>query len=302
MNALRPYCRVVVACVALACLCQARSAAAQGTLFQWSVSSSPTGGPDLSEPIITDRPDFTEASVTVGRGVFQIEAGYTYFDNSHGGNHTTLHSWGEPLIRYGIFRDWLEFRFAVFPTHQQDTTGGVTTTTSGVEALYTGVKLGLTGQDGILPEMALVPQVVIPLGSAATSVEPGMNWLYGWDINDWLATGGSTQGNQRVDDTGDTYLEVAQSWTINYALADRWGAYTEWFALFPSGAQTASPEHYFDGGTTFLVTDNAQLDLRAGIGLNEPAADYFAGIGLSLRFLPPDAATRPATGRPAVLR
>ncbi|MGE3408748.1 MAG: hypothetical protein AB7I37_18160 [Pirellulales bacterium] len=41
----------------------------RGTLFQWSYGTSFSGGPDLSEPIVTDRPDFTEASVTVGQGV-----------------------------------------------------------------------------------------------------------------------------------------------------------------------------------------------------------------------------------------
>ena len=30
---------------------------------------------------------------------------------------------------------------------------------------------------------------------------------------------------------------------------DRIGGYTEWFALFPSGAVTAKPEHYFNGGS-----------------------------------------------------
>src|SRR5262245_53064759 len=39
------------------------------TLFQWSYGTSFSGGPNLDEPLVTDRPDFTEASVTVGRGV-----------------------------------------------------------------------------------------------------------------------------------------------------------------------------------------------------------------------------------------
>ncbi|HUE70669.1 MAG TPA: hypothetical protein VMP01_07245, partial [Pirellulaceae bacterium] len=43
-----------------------------GTLFQWSYGNSFSGGPNLDEPLVTDRPDFTEASSTVGRGVLQL--------------------------------------------------------------------------------------------------------------------------------------------------------------------------------------------------------------------------------------
>lgn len=50
----------------------------EGTLFRWLVSPEASGGPVVDEPLVTDRPDFTEASVTVGRGVLQIESGYTF--------------------------------------------------------------------------------------------------------------------------------------------------------------------------------------------------------------------------------
>ena len=56
-----------------------------GTLFQWSYGNSFSGGPDLDAPLVTDRPDFTEASSTVGRGVAQIEFGYTYTYNADDG-------------------------------------------------------------------------------------------------------------------------------------------------------------------------------------------------------------------------
>jgi hypothetical protein len=60
--------------------------------------------------------------------------------------------------------------------------------------------------------------------------------------------------------------------------------YTEFFSLMPSGASTAKPEHYFDGGFTFSVTNNLQLDVRGGSGLNAAANDYFIGSGAVVRF------------------
>ncbi|MGE3408746.1 MAG: transporter [Pirellulales bacterium] len=127
----------------------------------------------------------------------------------------------------------------------------------------------------------------IPTGSAAftsNSLEPGVNWLYGWDVNDFLSMAGSTQGNRRIDNSGEAYLEIAQSWTVGYTLTERLHAYTEWFALMPNGADTALTEHYFDGGFTFLLNDNWQFDIRAGVGLNSAAQDYFIGTGFAMRF------------------
>lgn len=66
--------------------------------------------------------------------------------------------------------------------------------------------------------------------------------------------------------------------------ADRLGAYTEWFAFFPHSADSVDTEHFFNGGFTFLISDHIQWDIRTGLGLNEAAADYFTGTGLTIRF------------------
>lgn len=259
-----------------------------GTLFRWGAAKSDVADdeePDFNEPLVTDRPDFTEASTTVGKKVLQIEMGYTYISDNSGGVTTSSHSYPETLFRYGIFADWLELRVAQNFAGVDD---GVLESNSGAEDLYLGFKIALTSQSGILPEMALVPQMTVPTGhNAFTSGEvlPGVNWLYGWDVNEFISTAGSTQFNRATDEgTGDAYTEWAQSWTIGYSLADKLGAYTEWFAFFPTSADTAKPQHYFDGGFTYLITDDIQWDIRAGVGLNAAADDYFVGTGLSIRF------------------
>lgn len=245
----------------------------RGTLFQWS--SSVTGGPDLSEPLVTDRPDFTEATVTVGKGVAQIEFGYTYIDTGD----SDVHSLGEPLLRYGILAEWLELRLAIFPLEE----GGDT----GFSDLYFGFKIALTPQEGLLPEMAIIPQTFAPTGSQAftnDNWEPGINWIYGWEINDFISTAGSTQINRRYEDNGNDFLRLAQSWTVALSLTEKIGAYTEWFALFPMESNGAENEHYINGGLTYLLNNDMQFDVRVGWGLNDAAEDFFAGAGLSVRF------------------
>lgn len=262
--------------------------ASRKTLFRWTVEADEEDAEnsDEVEPLATDRPDFTEASSTVGRGVLQIETGYTYTRDRNSGLTTQSHSWGEPLLRYGILDDWLELRLAVFPVSEQ-VTGALTA--SGVEDLYLGTKLFLTEQAEWWPEMSLVPQATVPLGSDEFTTGhtlPGVNWLYGWDVTDWMTTAGSTQVNKAIDDDGSSYTEFAQSWTIGYTFTEDLGGYTEWFALVPSGATTAQTEHYFNGGVIYRFSPDIQWDIRAGVGLNDSAADFFAGTGLSVRFRP----------------
>jgi Putative MetA-pathway of phenol degradation len=264
--------------------CFKRRVADPGVLFDWRCQSSDAGIEGLDSGLISDRPDFTEASSVVGLGVLQIEAGYTYTFDDDGADRTSNHSYPETLFRYGIFRDWLELRVASnFATEET-----ASLRSRGAEDLYLGFKIGLTAQDGMRPEMALMPQMTVPTGgSAFTSNEvlPGLNYLYGWGINDFLSTAGSTQFNRALDETtGESYTQWAQSWTIGYELSERLGGYTECFGIGPSGADTEKPQYYFDGGLTYSVSNDIQLDIRAGKGLNNAADDYFVGSGLVVRF------------------
>lgn len=265
------------------CDCQPRK-----TLMQWSYGTSFGGGPDLDEPLVSDRPDFTEASNTVGRGVRQIEMGYTYSFDDEGDDTVRGHSYPQLLLRVGVLAEWLELRFEWNAADvKQRVAGGPETTTAGSADIRLGMKLALTPQENLLPETAIIVQMAVPTGSdelSADEVLAGVNFLYSWEVNDFLSIGGSTQANRAADDAGGFYTEFAQSATVGYSLTDRLGAYTEWFVLSPTGAQTAQTEHVFNGGFTYLVTNDFQLDILGGLGLNAAAADYFIGSGAVVRF------------------
>jgi hypothetical protein len=168
----------------------------------------------LARTASAGNPDSTETSTTVGRGVAQLEMGYIYVFDRQGGETTIDHSFPESLLRVGILAEWLELRVAWSCTDQTTVGGGVSTVQTGSEDLYLGMKIALTPQEGILPEMVLLPQLTVPVGDppfTAGEVRPGLNWVYGWEISDCLSLAGSTQGNAAVDDeTGRRYLEMAQ--------------------------------------------------------------------------------------------
>lgn len=247
-------------------------------------------GADAEDPLVSDRPDFTEASSTVGAGRLQIEAGYTLIRDRADGTRTTAHSYPEILVRAGLFADWFELRLGQNYASATAKGGGTIDSARGLDDLYVGAKLALTEQKTFLPEAAIVLQATVPTGADSLSsgkVQPGANLLYSWDlVPDLLSFGGSTQGNLAVDDARHSYLELAQSLTTGYSITDKLGLYLEWFALFPTGASVpgVTAQHYVDGGFTYQPTANLQFDIRVGYSLSRRADDVFVGTGIVVRY------------------
>lgn len=258
------------------------------TLLQWSYGTSFGGGPDLYHPLITDRPDFTQSPVTVGRGVAQIETGYTFTQNDDGGVLTRTHSFPETLLRMGVLAEWFELRTNWNYALERDDFGHAASSESGAEDLTLGIKLGLTPQEYILPETALILQTSVPTGSDAftsNDVLPGFDFLYGWSLMQNWRLDASTGLNPALDDaTNESYTEFFQSCSVGHTWTKRLGSFCEWYVLSPVNADTRRAEHYFDGGVTTLISNDAQWDVRVGVGLNGAADDFFAGTGLSVRY------------------
>jgi hypothetical protein len=253
------------------------------TLFAWNVEHADNEPKDPR--LVTDRPHFSEASSLVGLGVVQLETGYSIFSDRSNAQRTTTHSFPEPLLRMGLFAEWFEFRIA--SNYLIEQTSGQRTVT-GVDDLYVGAKLAIAKQAGVLPELAIFPQMRVPAGSQAFSagqVLPGVNIAYSWKLNELLELECNTQFNNRRDDALHTYLEAIQTLNLEYDLSEKLGAFTELIAFLPTGDTIARQEYYFHAGFQYFVTVNVQLDIHAGVGLNEAAADLaFTGVGVSARF------------------
>src|SRR5262245_49874038 len=191
------------------------------TLLEWAIGPEEKKKDD-DEPdrIVTDRPDFTEASSTVGLGRVQLEAGYTYTRDRTVGSRRITQTLPEALLRVGAFADWFELRLGQNFTHSQAAFGPPTEHLAGLDDLYVGTKLGLAEQKGHLPEMALILQATLPTGARGISAErllPGFNLLYGWDVvENLIDAGGSLQANRAIDAEGHPYVELAQSVTAGY--------------------------------------------------------------------------------------
>jgi len=241
------------------------------------------------EPITTDRPDFTEASSSVGRSVIQLESGYTfsYNDNDIDSTLTRTHSGPEFVLRYGI-TDRVEARLIWNYLWEKNRENGIDRVTDGAEDFIVGSKIELTDPAGWIPESAVILHLVTPTGGSAFSnrhVESEVNLCYSWDLTEEISFACSTGYGSATEftTTADRYIEYHQSASISTGLTDRLGFYIEYFGLYFDGRDDDTPENYADGGFTFLFDDNNQFDIRAGKGLNDAADDFFGGVGMSFR-------------------
>lgn len=250
----------------------------------------PAGPVHAQNPLIADRPDFTEGPSTVGLGAAQIELGYTFGRGREGGATVIAHSLGEPLLRLGLFAEWLELRFGAGLIARRTQMNGASLDDNGFDDLYLGVKLALSEQNGVIPALGILPQATFPTGSDGFSggkVLPGLNLVYSWDVTGAFSLSGGTQVNRAVGEEGGAIAEWAQSLSGGIGLGDRHGLYGEWFALFSDEPGGMLAEHYLNTGLTWLPMDDLQWDIRVGVGLNDRAEDVFFGTGFALRLRAP---------------
>jgi hypothetical protein len=260
------------------------------TLFEWIVGSAPEDKRkdkpnEQDDRVDPDRPHFPEASSTVGNGRTVLESGYTFTKK----NGTFLsHSYPEAVLRVGMFADWFEFRIGQNFLNQRQTTEDMTTNSSEPQDLYLGMKLALTEQKGILPQVAIIPQMTVPTGSkelTAGRVLPGVNVDLGWQVvKDFFGIELLIANNFVQDDMQNKGFQVATGLTGTFQLTKKLEAFVEWDAFYPTGPITSfGPQHYAVGGLVYFVTNNLALDTRAGVGLTSRSNSFLAGVGFTAR-------------------
>jgi hypothetical protein len=252
-------------------------------IFLWPGQPAQDAQLNLNGPIVTDRPNFTDASTTVGRGTTQVELGYTYSYTGTSAPYESNHSYPEAALRHGTLFDWLELRLGQ-SLITSDASGDSTTNFSDTQL---GVKIGVTPQFGALPELALVPRMTIPTGSGIDNSDralPALNLLYSWSISTPLYLTGSTQIRRVDESTTDRVNTIwAQSAVIGSRINDLLGYYLEWFGILDATDQHVQ---LIDTGLTYRYSQDVQYDIRLGSRLDSSfGEDIFAGIGVSLRFV-----------------
>ena len=258
--------------------------------------------PDL----VTDRPDLTESSSVVPRGTIQVEMGWSMEEVSSPGEDLTAHHFPEFLARIGV-HDRIELRLGWDGGQWQDLVkDGENVNSSGAGDMYLGTKIALWGENGNLPETAVILGGSIPTGSdcqaadmlgkrkycgsfnlyTSNRYDPSAILAMSKTLNDRLSIGwnlGTVWITER-EDSGDldTLPRGIYSVALGITATERAGFFVEFFGD-TSLAGGSRPSNNVDGGFTFLILPNVQIDASAGKGVSSESPDWFAGAGISFR-------------------
>jgi hypothetical protein len=233
------------------------------------------------EPIITDRPDYTESVETVPPGMTQIEGGYTFTQSDR---HNNAQSLGELLIRTAIGSK-SELRIGL---NSYGVGHGENGSSYGLEDASLGAKIvlrkGAEGGGLRRPAVSLIALTTLPTGTEderGSHFQPTVKLCLGYTLSPRIDLGVNANYSY-VNDGDDRYGEFSPSASLGYALTDRVGSFFEYYSFHPFRDQPAT--YYLNTGMTYLLSDNAQLDVRVGSGLNGPSDDFFIGTGAAVRF------------------
>ena len=238
-----------------------------------------------AEPISAHRPGAADPPTAVAPGSVQIESGITF------ARETDAHDPDTDSVTVPE----LEVRFGLMPRIEIGVTaeGYVYERRDGASSRSSGSDLGLQAKFHFLDQAGAVPAagvklfVSFPTGSDAVTsdgVDPWAEFLFQWNLGERLGVvanlnfGAPSLG---VDDSRRIF-EFRPQISFEAAIGDRLGGFVEYFG----GVKTRGEddEHSVDGGFTWLVNDDLQLDLSAGVGLNHAAPDFFVSAGFAWRY------------------
>jgi hypothetical protein len=235
------------------------------------------------DPIATDRPDFVESSLTVGRHVFQFETSAATDWTTTAG--TTARVVATPtLLRFGVSHT-LELRLETDGLYHAAVDGAGSAT--GLADAALGLKWHALDGGAATPSLAFLLHGDVPTGSAAfrgIGIRPSLRAVGEWELPGSFALG--VMPGVAYDPNGGT----GQQWTailgatLGRPVSERLRFFAEYAAEQLPTSANGGTVALLDLGTAFLVTRDLQLDLSYRHGLTTLAADHALALGFSQRF------------------
>jgi len=245
-----------------------------------------------TERIETERHDFTQSVKTVGRGVTQIEAGYSYYYKDEHNEIESSHATPEMLLRMGLTEN-IEFRLRWNYAWRFIDEGA---NEDSAQDLNWSIKLGISDQESWQPKSALEIRSSAPTGGADWTtgrVEFGLDYIYRWELSEEVALYGSTGfGTDGLgefsllpdEQENDRFMVWSQSVALGFELTEKNTLYAEYFGLFSHALEDNFAQNFFNIGIDHYVSDNFVVDIRIGVGLSPDSDDFFSGVGGGYRF------------------
>jgi hypothetical protein len=229
--------------------------------------------PREREPIATDRPDQTETPSIVPRGMLQLENGFVY-EKTDADNATLVSP--TILFKYGV-DDNFELRLITEYQTADDGTNKI----SGINPVLVGFKVRLAEEKGIVPTTSFIAHLLLPdLASKELKADYYAS-EFRFTMQHTLSENMSLGYNLGAEWDGFTpNATFVYTLTTGFSFTEKFGGYVEVFGFAP---QNDKADHSFDGGITYLISNDFMIDTSVGVGLTENAPDYFLSVGFSFR-------------------
>ena len=239
--------------------------------------------------LITDRPDQTESSYIVAYRHLQIESGWSYSHEDEDETKTIAQGFPSTLLRFGIHpRAELRLGWDGYQSEKTRAQGDVTRFDGGSD-IEIGTKILLWEEKKMRPQTALLIHLSQPTGSDHFSTQrsdPSMRLNFSHSLTEKFSLGYNLGAQWESEAHNDEDRETLAAWiytvSLGYSVSERIGGFIEFFGATPINAR-GEEKNSIDGGFTFLLMENVQLDVAVGMGLSSAAEDWIATMGCSIR-------------------
>lgn len=228
--------------------------------------------PLSAQSITPDRPGIGSGATVLAAGLIHLESGLSF----SGGGEVDGYSIGEVLVRIGVPGVEVELFGNSYSLTRSDAFPSLDA--EGFLDVGLGVKVPLARDVGGRMNLSLQGVITAPTGSDAFTNDEwvaALNALADIGLSDRAGMGVNLGIAEGAGGAGETVSVIV---TPGIALSDVMGAYAGWAGFFSD----AGDVNFGEGGLTFLLDDDAQLDVNGGWALD--ADDWFVGAGVAVRW------------------
>jgi len=229
----------------------------------------------FNETIRTDRPGQSIGAYSAGKGFFQIQSGFDFFDynNSVSRGNGLL---SNTVIRYGLTEP---FEVSAMIEYKGENSDIDSQNENGFSAIDIGMRYHIYTGNGLVPSVGFQIRWRIPgiggdyeidqwapnfLFATSQQLSDRLSFTTNWGAS-WNGANATPQGNYTAN--------------IAYAITPNLGVFFENYG----NLQQSDFDTFLDGGIAYLINNNLQLDLSSGFGKNEEVKDFFVSSGISWR-------------------
>jgi len=231
-------------------------------------------------PIETDGPDFLESSEVVPVGHFQYEIDVVSVHDQRSDARTTTSS-TPTLLKYG-FADNFEIRVAPEGYIRQDGQSGWGDTAFGIK-WHAQDRDALQGK----PAISWILHLDTPSGSSqfgASGMRPSLRSVITWDLPDGVAFGLMPGIKSDTRQDAHRFTSAILGATLSRQLNPQLRAFVELSASQIAHSSDGGVLANWDIGAAYLVNNDLQLGMRAGVAANRNTPSNFVLIELAQRF------------------